>query len=167
MNLARFRFSIPRCTCLEEPFQHVHLLPTRGSHYITDKQYAFGTRLYIPCALPCAFPTTKLSGSKQSERPESNRNPGRDPVSLPLTYIPHNPDPRVSKVFIVLCLPRVVSNALSFQKKNVNKNFIQGGVPSCVPDGKYTRQDSNLFNFPLKRAYQLQKLKKGGLKRKC
>ena len=48
-----------------------------------------------------------------------------------------------------------------------NKNLNQGGEPSCVPDDKYARQDSNLFNFPLKRAYQLQKLKKGGLKRKC
>nr|DAV93810.1 MAG TPA: hypothetical protein [Caudoviricetes sp.] len=28
-------------------------------------------------------------------------------------------------------------------------------MPSCVPDGKYTRQDSNLFNFPSKRVYQL------------
>ena len=56
-------------------------------------------------ALPCAFPTTKLSVSKQAERPESNRNPWSDPASLPLTYIPHNPDFRVSKVFIVLCLP--------------------------------------------------------------
>ena len=43
------------------------------------------------------------------------------------------------------------------KEKNVNKNFIQGGEPSCVPDGKYARQDSNLFNFPLKRAHQLQK----------
>lgn len=32
-----------------------------------------------------------------------------------------------------------------------NKNLNQGGEPSCVPDGKYARQDSNLFNFPLKR----------------
>ena len=54
--------------------------------------------------LPCAFPTTKLSVSKQAECPESNRNPGSDPVSIPLTYIPHNPDSRVSKVFNVLCL---------------------------------------------------------------
>lgn len=38
------------------------------------------------------------------ECPESNRNPGCDPVSLPLTYIPHNPDSRVSKVFYVLYL---------------------------------------------------------------
>nr|DAZ65213.1 MAG TPA: hypothetical protein [Caudoviricetes sp.] len=36
-----------------------------------------------------------------------------------------------------------------------NKNFNQGGEPSCVPDGKYARQDSDLFNFPLKRAHQL------------
>lgn len=48
MSHVRFRFSILLCTCLEEPFQHVHLLTTRGSHYITDKQYVFGTRLYIP-----------------------------------------------------------------------------------------------------------------------
>ena len=38
-----------------------------------------------------------------------------------------------------------------------NKNLNQGGVPSCVPDDKCARQDSNLFNFPLKRAHQLQK----------
>lgn len=48
MSHVRFRFSILLCTCLEEPFQPVHLLTTRGSHYITDKQYVFGTRLYIP-----------------------------------------------------------------------------------------------------------------------
>nr|DAM24218.1 MAG TPA: hypothetical protein [Caudoviricetes sp.] len=48
-----------------------------------------------------------------------------------------------------------------------NKNLNQGGKPSCVPDDKYARQDSNLLNFPLKRAHQLQKSKKGGLKRKC
>lgn len=40
----------------------------------------------------------------KAESPESNRNPGSDPVSLPLTYFPHNPDSRVSKVFNVLCL---------------------------------------------------------------
>lgn len=57
MNLARFRFSILRCTCLEEPFQHVHLLTTRGSRYITDKQHVFGTRLYIPTHCPVLFPS--------------------------------------------------------------------------------------------------------------
>ena len=89
MNLVRFRFSTLRCTCLEEPFQHVHLLTTRGSHYITDKQYTFGTRLYSPCALPCAFPTTKLSVSKQSERQESNlRHIAYKATALPLSYIP-------------------------------------------------------------------------------
>nr|DAT93941.1 MAG TPA: hypothetical protein [Caudoviricetes sp.] len=43
-----------------------------------------------------------------------------------------------------------------FLKKSMNnKNLNQGGEPSCVPDGKYARQDSDLFNFPLKRAHQL------------
>ena len=87
----------------------------------------------------------------------NRRSQGYEPCEIPLLHPALNPDYRVSKVFIVLCLPRVVSNALSFQKKNVNKNFIQGGEPSCVPDDKYARQDSNLFNFPLKRAHQLQK----------
>nr|DAM09284.1 MAG TPA: hypothetical protein [Caudoviricetes sp.] len=91
------------------------------------------------------------------ERPESNRRPECDSVSLPLAYIPHNPDSRVSKVFNVSCLPRVVSDIYFFLKKSMNnKNLNQGGVPSCVPDDKYARQDSNLFNFPLKRAHQLQ-----------
>lgn len=45
----------------------------------------------------------------KAERPESNRRPERDSVSFPLAYIPHNPDSRVSKVFYVSCLPRVVS----------------------------------------------------------
>ena len=97
----------------------------------------------------------------------NRRSQGYEPCEIPLLHPALNPDSRVSKVFNVSCLPRVVSNALSFQKKNVNKNFIQGGEPSCVPDDKYARQDSNLFNFPLKRAYQLQKIKKGGLKQKC
>lgn len=93
----------------------------------------------------------------KAERPESNRRPERDSVSFPLAYIPHNPDPRVSKIFNVLCLPRVVSDIYFFflKKSMNNKNLNQGGMPSCVPDGKYARQDSNLFNFPLKRAYQL------------
>ncbi|UVY22297.1 MAG: hypothetical protein [Bacteriophage sp.] len=47
-----------------------------------------------------------------------------------------------------------------------NKNLNQGGEPSCVPDGKYARQDSNLFNFPLKRAHQLQKIKERRIKTK-
>ena len=94
----------------------------------------------------------------------NRRSQGYEPCEIPLLYPALNPDSRVSKAFNVSCLPRVVSNALSFQKKNVNKNFIQGGEPSCVPDGKYTWQGSNLLkhslkacllNFPLKRVYQL------------
>ena len=96
----------------------------------------------------------------------NRRSQGYEPCEIPLLHPALNPDYLVSKVFIVLCLPRVVSNALSFQKKNVNKNFIQGGEPSCVPDDKYARQDSNLFNFPLKRAYQLQKNKERRIKTK-
>lgn len=84
----------------------------------------------------------------KAERPESNRRPERDSVSLPLVYIPHNPDSRVSKVFNVSCLPRVVSDIYFFFKEKYNKNLNQGGEPSCVPDDKYARQDSNLFNFP-------------------
>nr|DAG01041.1 MAG TPA: hypothetical protein [Siphoviridae sp. ct0Bp21] len=60
-------------------------------------------------------------------------------------------------MFNVSCLPRVVSDIyFSFFKKSMNnKNLNQGGEPSCVPDGKYTRQGSDLFDFPLKRVYQL------------
>ena len=121
-------------------------------------------------------PNHRPSASKQhnsnrikAERPESNRRPESDSVSFPLAYIPHNPDSRVSKVLNVSCLPRVVSDIYFFflKKSMNNKNLNQGGEPSCVPDDKYARQDSNLFNFPSKRAHQLQKLKKGGLKRKC
>lgn len=53
----------------------------------------------------------------KAKRPESNRNPERDSVSLPLTYVSHNPDSRVSKVFNVSCLPRVVSDFYFFSKK--------------------------------------------------
>ena len=101
---------------------------------------------------------------KLQETDLNRRSQGYEPCEIPLLHPALNPDSRVSKVFNVSCLPRVVSNALSFQKKNVNKNFIQGGEPSCVPDGKYTWQGSNLLkhslkacllNFPLKRVYQL------------
>ena len=115
MSHVRFRFSILPCTYLEEPFQHVHLLPTlRETTLQSDRQQ---TCPELGITFPCAalrYSHAKLSGSRQAERPESNRNPGRDPVSLPLTYIPHNPDPRVSKVFNVLCLPRVVSDIYFF-----------------------------------------------------
>nr|DAK01093.1 MAG TPA: hypothetical protein [Caudoviricetes sp.] len=47
-----------------------------------------------------------------------------------------------------------------------NKNLNQGGVPSCVPDDKYTRQDSNLLEFPLKRVYQLH-FKERRIRKKC
>nr|DAV22992.1 MAG TPA: hypothetical protein [Caudoviricetes sp.] len=53
------------------------------------------------------------------ERPESNRRPECDSVSFPLAYIPHNPDSRVSKVFNVSCLPRVVSDIYFFFKRKV------------------------------------------------
>lgn len=54
-----------------------------------------------------------------------------------------------------------------FLKENINnKNLNQGCEPSCVPDGKCARQDSNLFNFPLKRAHQLQKNKERRIKTK-
>lgn len=99
----------------------------------------------------------------------NRRSQGYEPCEIPLLHPALNPDSRVSKVFNVSCLPRVVSDIYFFFKKKSmnNKNLNQGGAPSCVPDDKYARQDSNLFNFPLKRAHQLQKLKKGGLKRKC
>lgn len=89
----------------------------------------------------------------------NRRSQGYEPCEIPLLYPALNPDSRVSKVFNVSCLPRVVSDIyFFFLKKNINnKNLNQGGEPSCVPDDKYARQDSNLFNFPLKRAHQLQK----------
>lgn len=91
----------------------------------------------------------------------NRRSQGYEPCEIPLLYPALNPDSRVSKVFNVSCLPRVVSDIyFFFLKKNINnKNLNQGGEPSCVPDDKYARQDSNLFNFPLKRAHQLQKRK--------
>lgn len=86
----------------------------------------------------------------------NRRSQGYEPCEIPLLYPALNPDSRVSKVFNVSCLPRVVSDIYFFLKKSMNnKNLNQGGKPSCVPDGKYARQDSNLFNFPLKRAHQL------------
>ena len=52
-------------------------------------------------------PASKQHNSNRikAECPESNRRLECDSVSFPLAYIPHNPDSRVSKVFIVLCLP--------------------------------------------------------------
>nr|DAG11397.1 MAG TPA: hypothetical protein [Caudoviricetes sp.] len=47
-----------------------------------------------------------------------------------------------------------------------NKNLNQGGKPSCVPDGKYARQDSNLFNFPLKACAPATKIKERRIKTK-
>lgn len=119
-------------------------------------------------------PDHRPSASKQhnsnrikAERPESNRRPESDSVSFPLAYIPHNPDSRVSKVFNVSCLPRVVRIFISFLKKSMNnKNLNQGGESSCVSDDKYARQDLNLFNFPSKRAHQLQKIKERRIKTK-
>ena len=68
----------------------------------------------------------------KAERPESNRRPESDSVSFPLAYIPHNPDSRVSKVFNVSCLPRVVSGVCP------PIYLLQGGA-YCL----YDRIDSN------------------------
>lgn len=111
MNLARFRFSILRCICLGEPFQHVHLLTTRGKSLTADKQYILGTRSHI---LLC---TAMCFSCHQTFSPQTMGKIGIEPImfttrerfyrppqhrqSLPLS---HNPDSRVSKVFYVLCL---------------------------------------------------------------
>ena len=111
MNLVRFRFSILRCTYLEEPFQHVHLLPTlRETTLQSDRQQ---TCPELGITFPCAalrYSHAKLSGSRQAERMDLNHQDLVYDQAVPsYLHFPNNPDPRVSKVFIVLCLPRVVS----------------------------------------------------------
>lgn len=107
MNLVRFRFSILRCTYLEEPFQHVHLLPTlRETTLQSDRQQ---TCPELGITFPCAalrYSHAKLSGSRQTERMDSNHQDLVYDQAVPsYLHFPNNPDPRVSKVFIVLCLP--------------------------------------------------------------
>lgn len=114
MNLARFRFSILRCTYLEEPFQHVHLLPTlREVTFQSDrKQTRSELGITFPCAALC-YSHAKLSGSRQAERMDSNHQDLVYDQAVPsYLHFPHNPDSRVSKVFYVSCLPRVDSDKL-------------------------------------------------------
>lgn len=65
--------SILRCTYLEEPFQHVHLLPTlRETTLQSDRQQ---TCPELGITFPCAalrYSHAKLSGSRQAERMDSN-----------------------------------------------------------------------------------------------
>ncbi len=149
MNLARFHFSILRCTYLEEPFQHVHLLPTlREATLQSDRRQTYPELGITFLCAALRYSHAKLSGSRQAERPESNRNPGNGPVSLPLTYIPHNPDSRVSKVFNVSCLPRVASDILSIY-------LLQGGAyclcerASHIDSNDTCRKLHPLFNLQI------------------
>jgi len=80
----------------------------------------------------------QVSGLSQLDHWQGNRN-GRNRtcdaslyIALPLSYIPNNPDSRVSKVFNVSCLPRVVSGACP------PIYLLQGGA-YCL----YDRIDSN------------------------
>jgi hypothetical protein len=67
---------------------------------------------------PCAalrYSHAKLSGSRQAERMDSNHQDlVYDQVFPSYLHIPNNPDSRVSKVFNVSCLPRVVSGICPF-----------------------------------------------------
>lgn len=106
MNLVRFRYSILPCTYLEEPFQHVHLLPTlRETTLQSDRQQ---TCPELGITFPCAalrYSHAKLSGSRQAERMDSNHQDLVYNQAVPsYLHIPNNPDSRVSKVFYVLCL---------------------------------------------------------------
>lgn len=134
MNLARFRFSILRCICLEEPFQHVHLLTTRGKSLTADKQYILGTRPHILlCTAMCfschqtfslqtmgkiGIEPIMFTTRERFYRPPQHRQ------SLPLS---HNPDSRVSKVFF-----RVMPATIRLLRKvlPVLLPVSQGGVTS-------------------------------------
>ena len=116
MNLVRFHFSILPCTYLEEPFQHVHLLPTlRETTLQSDRQQ---TCPELGITFPCAalrYSHAKLSGSRQAERMDSNHQGLVYNQAVPsYLHIPNNPGSRVSKVFNVSCLPRVVSDIYFF-----------------------------------------------------
>lgn len=94
MSLARFLFSILRCTYLEEPFQHVHLLPTlRETTLQSDRQQ---TCPELGITFPCAdlrYSHAKLSGSRQAERMDSNHQDlVYDQVVPSYLHIPNNPD---------------------------------------------------------------------------
>lgn len=151
MNLVRFHFSILRCTYLEEPFQHVHLLPTlRETTLQSDRQQ---TCPELGITFPCAalrYSHAKLSGSRQAERMDSNHQDlvYNQAVSSYL-HIPNNPDSRVSKVFNVSCLPRVVSGACR------PSTFLQGGAyylcerASHIDSNDTCRKLHPLFNLQI------------------
>ena len=83
----RFRFSILRCTYLEEPFQHVHLLPTlRETTLQSDRRQ---TCPELGITFPCAalrYSHAKLSGSRQAERMDSNHQAPVTTGTFPITY---------------------------------------------------------------------------------
>ena len=87
----------------------------------------------------------------------NHRSQGYEPCEIPLLYPARTRIPGLARYLSCYACHELFRIFISFQrKKNMNnKNLNQGGVPSCVPDGKYTRQDSNLLEFPLKRVYQL------------
>lgn len=101
----------PAIFCLEEPFQHVHLLTTRGSHYTTDRLYAFGTRLYIHAHCHVLFlpPNFQSPNSKwekmELNHPNHNGNCFTGSPATPTVYSPLTRKNRVSNRFIVLCFP--------------------------------------------------------------
>lgn len=87
----------------------------------------------------------------------NHRSQGYEPCEIPLLYPARTRIPGLARCLTCHACHELFRIFISFLKeKNMNnKNLNQGGVPSCVPDGKYTRQDSNLLEFPLKRVYQL------------
>ena len=94
MSLVRFLFSILRCTYLEEPFQHVHLLPTlRETTLQSDRQQ---TCPELGITFPCAalrYSHAKLSGSRQAERMDSNHQDLVYDQAVPsYLHIPQNPE---------------------------------------------------------------------------
>lgn len=93
MSLVRFHFSILRCTYLEEPFQHVHLLPTlREAALQSDRQQ---TCPELGITFPCAalrYSHAKLSGSRQAERMDSNHQDLVYDQAVPsYLHFPNNP----------------------------------------------------------------------------
>ena len=105
-------FLYPAIFCLEEPFQHVHLLTTRGKSLTADKQYILGTRPHILLCTAMRFflPPNFQSPNSKWEKMESNHpnHNGNRFTVCPATsteYSPITRKNRVSNRFIVLCFP--------------------------------------------------------------
>lgn len=97
----------PAIHCFEEPFQARSLIDyyRKFTLPISNTYWELGHTFYH--VLPCVFPTTKLSVSKQEwENAELNRPGTVNQPSAPYGII--LPEPgiiRVSNMFIVLCFP--------------------------------------------------------------